>query len=150
MRLLIYLAYAVGLVLLAFLVIPVMNMLPTLWFIFYLLAGIFTLHNSTHRMFYFLINVAISVLTFIVTLKLLIVFIGVVASLGFLVSVFALSKKETSVEKKEKIKKIIEEVVTQRKEEEAKVEVYGEKKAIKRKEAKTTKKKKTRKKSKKK
>jgi len=128
MRLLIYLTYALGLILIALLVIPGMSILSILWFIFYLVVGIFTLHHSTRRLFYFLVNMVISVVLFLMSLKFLVVLIGMVASIGFLLSIFALSKKESAdVQKKEKIKEIIDEIVIKKKEEEPKLEVYERK-----------------------
>jgi predicted membrane protein len=114
----IYLAYALGLVLTAALAIPNVGLIPTFWFIVYLLGGIFMLHSPEYRMYYFLGNIVISVLFFIVSLKVLSVLIGLVASTGFLLSVLSLGRKKTV--KKEAIRKIIDEVVSGRKKEEMK------------------------------
>ncbi|MBW2995607.1 hypothetical protein KY312_04600 [Candidatus Woesearchaeota archaeon] len=124
MRLFIYLSYAVGLVLTAFLVIPGLSMLSTMWFVFYLLAGIFTISSASKRKYYFLANVIISVIFFIVSFKLLVVFIGLASSIGFVLSIFSLGKKDAGIRKEEKIKEIISEVVAARK---PKVEVYEQK-----------------------
>jgi uncharacterized membrane protein YgaE (UPF0421/DUF939 family) len=124
MSLFIYAAYAIGLILTAILVIPAMGVFPTLWFIFYLVAGIYTINSAKLRIYYFLANILVSIILFIVSLKFLVALIGLVAGTGFVLSFFALSQKQRIYKSKQKIKEIIDEVVS-KKEEAPQVRVYS-------------------------
>jgi membrane-bound ClpP family serine protease len=124
MRLYVYLSYAIGLMLLSALAIIPMGMMQTLWFVAYLVAGVFLLNQPINRIYYFLVNSVIAVLAFIATLDLFAVIIAFVSSAGFLFSVMTLSTAKTEKKSKAAIKKIIDEVIAEKKAE-PKIEVYG-------------------------
>jgi hypothetical protein len=130
--LLVFLSYALGLVLLGGIVIARFPLYATAWFVLYIVAGIFQGRNKMYDLCFFLVNAIIGLVLLAFTGKILLAAVSVACAYGFFVlsSASGIKKlKMKNVESKkqrEQIKQIIKEVVSRAKAPELEVVSYGE------------------------
>lgn len=113
-QLLVFLSYAVGLVLLGILVIAKFPVYTTALFVAYIVAGIFLGKSFSYDMIFFLASALLALLIFFAGGSVVLVGVSLVSAYGFLMlasmSNLKLKKSEAKVQR-EKIKQIINEVV---------------------------------------
>jgi len=132
--LLVFLSYALGLVLLGGIVIARFPLYATAWFVFYIVAGIFQGKNKHYDLGFFLVNAIIGLVFLAVTGRVLLAAVSLACAYGFFVlsSASGLRKlKMKNIESKkqrEQIKQIIKEVVGNAKAPELEVVSYSEEK----------------------
>ncbi|MBW3012225.1 hypothetical protein KY311_03495 [Candidatus Woesearchaeota archaeon] len=110
-NLLVFLSYALGLILLAGLVIARFPVYTTAWFVLFIVTGVFLSKSMVYDTAFFLVHSLIGLVLFFATGSILLIGVSLLCAYGFFMSAVLPGKIAGAGSQREKIKQIIKEVV---------------------------------------